>query len=131
MQELRKEAKTADWLRNQLTENRKKEQAYEQQIKLKDIALAELRITVANLEEQISAGIADGGANQSKAPAINQQRLSSSMEDDSGTFANSSSIRFNTWLILSLAVTLIIGILLGFVLIDYKARKKGSYVKEA
>ena len=49
MQELRKEAKTADWLRNQLNENRKREDAYEQQIKLKDIALADLRITVANL----------------------------------------------------------------------------------
>lgn len=130
MQELRKEAKTADWLRNQLSENRKKEQSYEQQIKLKDIALAELRITVANLEEQLAAGNVSGTSSPASVSTINQQRLSSAIEDETGIFANSSSIRFYTWLILSLAVTLIIGILLGFVLIDYKSRKKNSYVNE-
>lgn len=130
MQELRKEAKTADWLRNQLTENRKREDAYEQQIKLKDIALAELRITVANLEEQLTAaGITDTGK-QGQQTAATQSTLSTAYIDDSSSYASSSSIRFYTWLVLSLAVTLIIGVLLGFVLIDYKVRKKSDLAKE-
>ena len=130
MQELRKEAKTADWLRNQLNEFKKKEDAYEQQIKLKDIALAELRINVANMEEQLAN--ANVGVDTTKnTTAVNaQHRLQSGFEEETSSFANSSSIRFYTWLVLSLAVTLIIGILLGFVLIDYKVRKKNSYVKE-
>lgn len=131
MQELRKEAKTADWLRNQLNENKKREDAYEQQIKLKDIALADLRITVANMQEQLAAaGISDSNQ-QNQAANSTQQTLSTTYVDDSGSFANSSSIRFYTWLVLSLAVTLIIGVLLGFVLIDYKVRKKNDLAKEA
>lgn len=129
MQELRKEAKTADWLRNQLNENRKREDAYEQQIKLKDIALADLRITVANLEDQLaSAGVTDN--NKQAEMSRKQQTLSSAYVDDSSSYTNSSSIRFYTWLVLSLAVTLIIGVLLGFVLIDYKVRKKSDLAKE-
>lgn len=130
MQELRKEAKTADWLRNQLNENRKREDAYEQQIKLKDIALADLRITVANLEEQLAAAGITENRQQDPATVSSQQTLRTGYVDDSGSFANSSSIRFYTWLVLSLAVTLIIGVLLGFVLIDYKVRKKNDLAKE-
>ncbi|WP_455218956.1 hypothetical protein, partial [Kaarinaea lacus] len=131
MQELRKEAKTADWLRNQLNENKKRENAYEQQIKLKDIALADLRITVANLEDQLANAGIKNSENPENSSVTTQQTLTSGVIDDSGTFANSSSIRFYTWLVLSLAVTLIIGVLLGFVLIDSKVRKKSSMAKEA
>ncbi len=132
LQELRKGAKTVDWLRNQLSENKKREAAFEQEIKLKEIELAELKITVAGLEERLSGT----GSVTPKSKAANrgsdsaQQTLSNSYVDDIDTYANSSSIRFYTWLVLSLAVTLIIGILMGFVLIDYKARKKSNYVKE-
>ena len=129
MQELRKEAKTTDWLRNQLGEFRKKEQAFEQQIKLKDIALADLRITIANLEEQLHSANIEPKENK---PAVSiQPNLRSDLPEGSDSFTNSSSIRFYTWLVLSLAVTLIIGILLGFVMIDYRSRKKNSIVKEA
>lgn len=131
MQELRKEAKTADWLRNQLNENKKREAAYEQQIKLKDIAMADLRITVANLEDQLANNGVSGTNQQNTSSAPRQQSLSSGIPDDSSAYASSSSIRFYTWLVLSLAVTLIIGVLLGFVLIDYKSRKKNAYIKEA
>lgn len=130
MQELRKEVKTTDWLRNQLNENRKREEAYEQQIKLKDIALADLKITIANLEDQLATAGQDvhTGKSGAPSPARSQQTFNSAFEDDSGFIANNSSIRFYTWLVLSLAVTLIIGILLGFVLIDYKVRKKSNYI---
>ena len=133
LQELRKGAKTVDWLRNQLSENKKREAAFEQEIKLKEIELAELKITVAGLEERLSG---TGSVTPKSKAAANrgsesdQQTLSNSYVDDIDTYANSSSIRFYTWLVLSLAVTLIIGILMGFVLIDYKARKKSNYVKE-
>lgn len=127
MQELRKEAKTVDWLRNKLNENRKKEAAYEQQIKLKDITSAELRITIANLEDQLLRQNQSASNAEPQNQSANQTSFSNYEEETStGFYANSSSIRFYTWLVLSLAVTLIIGILLGFVLIDYKARKKGS-----
>ncbi|WP_455376090.1 hypothetical protein [Kaarinaea lacus] len=129
LQELRKEAKTVDWLRNQLNANKKREAAFEQEIKLKDIALAESKITVASLEEQLS-GFKPDTENQNSASANKQQTLQGSYVDDIGSYANSSSIRFYTWLVLSLAVTLIIGILLGFVLLDYKARKKSGFAKE-
>jgi len=132
LQELRKEVKTTDWLRNQLNENRKKEEAYEQQIKLKDIALADLKITIANLEEQLMQldPNAVANRNQTSFASVNPS-LDNSLESDTGIYAaNSSSIRFYTWLVLSLAVTLIIGILLGFVLLDYKSKKKSSYAKE-
>jgi len=131
LQELRKEAKTTDWLRNQLNENKKKEASYEQQIKLKDIALADSKITIANLEEQLSRINPEALANSTRnAESTDLQTLNSSFDSDPGNYASSSSIRFYTWLVLSLAVTLIIGILMGFVLLDYKTRKKSSYARE-
>ena len=131
LQELRKGAKTVDWLRNQLNENKKREAAFEQEIKLKEIALAELKITVASLEERLSGtGLISQNGQTSVQGESGQQSFRNSVVDDIEIYANSSSIRFYTWLVLSLAVTLIIGILMGFVLIDYKARKKSSYIKE-
>lgn len=125
MQELRKEAKTTDWLRNQLNENKKKEAAYEQKIKQKDIALADLRITIAGLEEKLRNQNPGLAADTSKNIAGGSQATANLEQNPASEFyANSTSIRFYTWLVLSLAVTLIIGILLGFVLIDYKSRKK-------
>ena len=53
MQDLRKEARSADWLRNRLNENDKNEAALQQQIKLKDIAIADLKISYAQLENQV------------------------------------------------------------------------------
>jgi SH3 domain protein len=130
LQRLRKDAKTVDWLRNQLNENKKREAAFEQQIKQKDIALAELRISIAGLEEQLPGSISADNNAQNLTPSANQQTFNSSYVEDIGAYANSSSIRFYTWLVLSLAVTLIIGILLGFVLLENKNRKKSSYVKQ-
>lgn len=130
LQELRKEVKTVDWLRNQLTENRTREESFEQQIKQKDIALADLKITIARLEDQLSALNPDAATEAKNAGASPRQTFASESEIEPVNYANTSSIRFYTWLVLSLAVTLIIGILLGFVLIDYKARKKSTYVKQ-
>lgn len=128
MQELRKEAKTADWLRHKLNENKKTEDSLNQELKFKDIQIAELKITVANLEGQLintkaqfNNVLASSGAESHKAAT----RTGSSEQP---LYTTSSSVSFYTWLVLSLAVTLIIGILMGFVLIDYKVRKKQSGV---
>ncbi|WP_455209498.1 TIGR04211 family SH3 domain-containing protein [Kaarinaea lacus] len=124
MQELRKEAQTADWLRNKLRENETTENSLERDLKIKDIAIAELRITVANLEDQLE------NTRQQLDEVMQTRQFDSSAgrSAESGTteplYSTSSSVSFYTWLVLSLAVTLIIGVLMGFVLIDYKVRKK-------
>jgi SH3 domain protein len=126
MQELRKEAQTVDWLRSKLKENETTETTLEQNLKLKDISIAELKITVANLEEQLA-----NTQQQLDETLRNLQAASSTYPLDAEgisqpLYSTSSSVSFYTWLVLSLAVTLIIGILMGFVLIDYKVRKKHS-----
>lgn len=129
LQELRKEAQTVDWLRTKLKENETTENTLEQNLKLKDISIAELKITVASLEEQLANTRQQlDEVLQNTHPVGNTYPL-----DDEGNsqpiYSTSSSVSFYTWLVLSLAVTLIIGILMGFVLIDYKVRKK--HVDEA
>ena len=131
MQELRKEAKTADWLRNRLNENQKTEDSLNQELKFKDITIAELKITVANLEDQLintkaelNNILASGGAASHQVAITSNNNIS---EQD--LYSTNSSVSFYTWLVLSLAVTLIIGILMGFVLIDYKVRKKHADVR--
>ena len=127
MQDLRKEARSADWLRNRLNENDKNEAALQQQIKLKDIAIADLKISYAQLENQVDK----------LRYAPESHKLQDNSPDQTGTggtaspyyYSTGSAANFYTWLILSLAVTLIIGILMGFVLIDYKVRKKSPFVK--
>ena len=126
MQELRKEAKTADWLRNRLNENKKTEDSLQQELKFKDITIAELKISIANLEDQLintkaelNSVLASGGA------ASHQVAITNNVSEQE-LYSTNSSVSFYTWLVLSLAVTLIIGILMGFVLIDYKVRKKHS-----
>jgi len=127
LQDLRKEARSADWLRNRLNENDKNEAALQQQVKLKDIAIADLKISYAQLENQL---------NQVRnAPETSQAKNNTSKQATMGNtvspyyYSTSSAVNFYTWLVLSLAVTLIIGILMGFVLIDYKFRKKTPFVK--
>ncbi|MCI0507756.1 MAG: TIGR04211 family SH3 domain-containing protein [Gammaproteobacteria bacterium] len=126
MQELRKEAQTVDWLRNKLKENETTENTLGQNLKLKDITIAELKITVANLEEQLANARRQlDEILQGKQPENGQSQLPESATTPP-LYSTSSSVSFYTWLVLSLAVTLIIGILMGFVLIDYKVRKKQS-----
>jgi SH3 domain protein len=131
MQELRKEAKTADWLRNQLNENQRSENVLEQQIKLKDIEVADLKITIANLEEKLIQSRSQLDEVLQSIQSGDSQQLLVGIDEDSGEsiYSTSSSTSFYTWLVLSLAVTLIIGILMGFVLIDYKVRKKHGDLK--
>ena len=124
MQELRKEAKTADWLRNRLNENTKAENSLKQELKFKDIAIAELKITIANLEEQLINTKAELNSILASSGAKSHQTAVTTNIKDQPLYSTSSSVSFYTWLVLSLAVTLIIGVLMGFVLIDYKERKK-------
>lgn len=126
MQELRKEAKTADWLRNRLNENQKTEDYLNQELKYKDIAIAELKITIANLEDQLINTKAELNNTLASSGAKSHQASTKSIVAEQPLYNNKSSVSFYTWLVLSLAVTLIIGILMGFVLIDYKVRKKQS-----
>jgi SH3 domain protein len=123
MGELRKEVQTVDWLRNTLTDYRQNKQDLQNQLRVKDIAIAELKINVANLQDKLNAAmkqLADSGRIMSTAAP----------EDDYTDTESSSLLRprsvtgFYTWLALSLAVTLIIGVLMGFVLIDYNTRRK-------
>ena len=129
MQELRKEVKTVDWLRNRLTENSQTEEALQNKLKVKDIAIAELRITSANLQNQLDTALQQlDGLRNSTSTLHNQTSLAES-EESSSFYRTTSSTGFYTWLVLSLAVTLIIGILMGFVLIDYNVRKKQGDLK--
>jgi len=132
MQDLRKEAKTADWLRTRLNENDKTESDLQHQIKLKDIEITDIKISYATLLNEVEQ--------LRKASASSTQPASYSESQGTNIYASyntpspyyystNSAGSFYTWLILSLAVTLIIGILMGFVLIDYKFRKKPGYVK--
>lgn len=128
MGELRKEVQTADWLRNKLTDYRQNKQNLQNQLRVKDIAIAELKINVANLQDKLNAAmkqLADAG-----------HIMSTSVRDDAYTDTETSSLLrprsaagFYTWLALSLAVTLIIGVLMGFVLIDFNARRKQGEFK--
>ena len=130
MQELRKEAKTTDWLRNRLNENEKTESALQQQIKQKDITIADLRISFANLKNELDLLKSSPNESGRSTPLPNNQQLPESVGANSTIYSStSSSNSFYTWLVLSLAVTLIIGILMGFVLVDYKARKKHGDLK--
>ena len=130
MQELRKEAKTTDWLRNKLNDNQRTEKALEQKIKLKDIEIADLKITVANLEEALGRSRNQfDEALDSMQEGDTRQLIGIDGESTQSIYSTSSSSSFYTWLILSLAVTLIIGILMGFVLIDYRVRKKHGDLK--
>ena len=131
MQELRKEAKTADWLRHELNENQKTEDNLNQELKIKDIAIAELKISVANLEDQLINTKAELNNVLASSGAISHQVTTTSYATDEPLSSDStrSSVSFYTWLVLSLAVTLIIGILMGFVLIDYKVRRKHGDVR--
>jgi len=124
MQELRKEAKTADWLRNRLNENQKTEDSLNQDLKYKDIEIAELKISVANLEDQLINTKAELNNVLASSGAVSHQVTTTSDASQQPLYSTNSSVSFYTWLVLSLAVTLIIGILMGFVLIDYKVRKK-------
>lgn len=124
MQELRKEAKTVDWLRNRLTENSQTEEALRNKLKVKDIAIAELRITTANLQNQLDTTLQQLDILRKSASTLHSQMSLAESEESSSFYRTNSSTGFYTWLVLSLAVTLIIGILMGFVLIDYNARKK-------
>ncbi len=124
MQELRKEAQTADWLRNRLNENQKTEDSLSRELKFKDIAIAELKITVANLEDQLINTKAELNNLLASRGAASHQVAVTNQAVDQPLYSTSSSASFYTWLVLSLAVTLIIGVLMGFVLIDYKDRKK-------
>ena len=127
MQELRKEAKTADWLRNRLNENKKTEDSLNQDLKYKDIEIAELKISVANLEEQLINTKAELNNILATNGAVSHQVSTTSDTAEQTLYSTNSSVSFYTWLVLSLAVTLIIGILMGFVLIDYKVcRKQGD-----
>jgi len=127
MQDLRKEARSADWLRSRLNENDKNEATLQQQIKLKDIAIADLKISYAQLENQVDKL---RNVSTSYQPQINGSDQSASGGTASPSYySTGSAANFYTWLVLSLAVTLIIGILMGFVLIDYKVRKKTPFVK--
>jgi len=125
LQELRKEAKTVDWLREKLNDYQRTENALEQNVKLKEIEIADLKITVANLEHELMQYRNQVNEASGAMQGSNNEQLTS--DDDSSlqtSYTTSSSVSFYTWLVLSLAVTLIIGILMGFVLIDYKVRKK-------
>jgi len=124
MQELRKEAQTADWLRNKLRENESTTSNLEHNLKLKDISIAELKISVANLEEQLLNAKAQLDEAQGSPRMANYSDSSNADTISQPLYSTSSSVSFYTWLVLSLAVTLIIGILMGFVLIDSKVRKK-------
>jgi SH3 domain protein len=124
MQELRKEAKTADWLRNRLSENKKTEDRLNQDLKYKDIEIAELKISVANLEDQLINTKAELNNMLASSGAVSHKVAMSNDTAEQQIYSTSSSVSFYTWLVLSLAVTLIIGILMGFVLIDYKVRRK-------
>lgn len=126
MQELRKEAKTADWLRYKLNENQKTEDSLTQELKFKDIKIAELKITVASLEGQLINAKAQLNNMLASSGAESHQVAATSGSSEQPLYNTSSSVSFYTWLVLSLAVTLIIGILMGFVLIDFKVRKKQS-----
>ncbi|HEY5602080.1 MAG TPA: TIGR04211 family SH3 domain-containing protein [Gammaproteobacteria bacterium] len=122
LQELRNEAQSAEGSRNKV----KHSGALRQDLKLKDITIAELKITVADLEEQLA------GTRQQLDAALQTQATGSfqNWSTDTATspslYNTNSSVSFYTWLVLSLAVTLIIGVLLGFVLVDYKVHKKQS-----
>ncbi len=126
MQELRKEAQTADWLRSKIKEKETTESALEHNLKLKDISIAELKITVANLEDQLTSTRKQLDEVQKTVQRSNIQNQLDADAISQPLYSTSSSVSFYTWLILSLAVTLIIGILMGFVLVDYKVRKKHS-----
>jgi len=124
MQELRKEAQTVDWLRSKLKENETTENTLEHNLKLKDISIAELKINVANLEEQLDKTQQQLDEMLKTAPIYSNQNQFGDSAASQPLYSTSSSVSFYTWLVLSLAVTLIIGILMGFVLVDYKVRKK-------
>lgn len=124
MQELRKEAKTADWLRYKLNENQKTEAGLNQDLKIKDITIAELKITIANLEDQLINTKAELNSVLASSGAKSHQVTTNNGTTEQPLYSNRSSVSFYTWLVLSLAVTLIIGVLMGFVLIDYKVRRK-------
>ncbi|MGD8569050.1 MAG: TIGR04211 family SH3 domain-containing protein [Gammaproteobacteria bacterium] len=123
MGELRKEVQTVDWLRNKLTDYRQSQQDLQNQLRVKDIAIAELKINAANLQDKLNAAL--------KQLADSGHIVSTAAREDAYTDTESSSLLrprsvtgFYTWLALSLAVTLIIGVLMGFVLIDYNTRRK-------
>lgn len=126
MQELRKEAQTADWLRSKLKENESTASTLEHNLKLKDISIAELKINVASLEEQLFSARKQLDEVQGTSQMASYSDSSNAETISQPLYSTSSSVSFYTWLVLSLAVTLIIGILMGFVLIDYKVRKKHS-----
>lgn len=128
MQELRKEAKTVDWLRNRLTENSQTEDALENKLKIKDIAIAELKITAANLQNQLDGTLRQLDTLKNRTPVL-QDSVSLADSEGSSFYRTNTSTGFYTWLVLSLAVTLIIGILMGFVLIDYNTRRKQGDLK--
>lgn len=124
MQELRKEVQTVDWLRSKLKENETTESTLEHNLKLKDISIADLKITVANLEEQLEKTQLQLDELRETASMYSNQDQFDDSAASQPLYSTSSSASFYTWLVLSLAVTLIIGILMGFVLVDYKVRKK-------
>jgi len=127
MQELRKEAQSAEWLREKLNDAKESKKHLEQSLKNKDIVITDLRVTVKNINQDLD---------DIKLPLNARLESSNTPENDLKDHSNeplqnniNPPENLYTWLILSLIVTLAIGVLLGFVLIDYKVRKKHGGVR--
>jgi len=133
MQELRKEAKTAEWLRERLDKNQESKKHLEQSLKNKDIVITDLRETVKSVNYDLD---------ETKLKLNELLRLNKLLPSSNNTSNHSTDHaseppleHTNTpdnlyiWLILILIVTLAIGILLGFVLIDYRVRKKHGGIR--
>ncbi|MGD8560185.1 MAG: TIGR04211 family SH3 domain-containing protein, partial [Gammaproteobacteria bacterium] len=97
MQELRKEAQTADWLRNRMSGYRLNEQTLQNELRVKDIAIAELKITVANLEDQLNTALEklEHTSNSIAASTMNQSAYQSIGEP--AFYQPRSSAGFYTW----------------------------------
>lgn len=126
MQELRKEAKMVDWLRSEIKMGKDTESRLGKLLKEKDQEISDLNTTINGMQRELdNARLQLNEVLESMRLRTGEQEPGiTDMSNSSSWFAGSLSIRTYTWLVLSLMVTLVIGILLGFVLIDHKIRKK-------
>ena len=126
MQQLRKEASGADWLRKEIELGKNTEKRLENALHEKDAEIAQLQTAINGMQIDLD------NANIQLKEVLQSMKIQSGDQADIRGFDNSGAMGFNgsmtirsyTWLILSLMVTLVIGVLMGFVLIDYKIKKK-------
>ena len=124
MQELQKEALSTTWLREEIKKAEKTNAELEQSIKTKELMVIESQQRVNELQAELTkAKLQLNEVLQSIKIQAEQDKISGSALTN--TVALTGSNQFHPlWLVSSLLATLVIGVLSGFVLIDYKIKKK-------